>query len=94
MSISNTGPSDWDLGPLVVKPKTAWRMLQCSHTRGYELLATGELVSFRDGRSRKITVDSIRRYIARRLDPVESLNTKSGDHRRNRRHRDAQATKA
>ena len=67
MSISSTDPSDWQLGPLVVKPKIAWRMLNCSNTRGYELLAAGELDSFRDGRSRKITVDSIRAYIARRL---------------------------
>jgi hypothetical protein len=52
---------------LVVKPKVAWKMLSCSNTRGYELLAAGELDSFLDGRSRKITVGSIERYIARRL---------------------------
>jgi hypothetical protein len=66
MSIQSTGLSDWE-GVLVVKPKTAWRMLACSNTRGYELIAAKELESFLDGRSRKITVDSIRRYIARRL---------------------------
>jgi len=54
--------------PLLVRPRTAWRLLGCGNTRGYELLAAGELESFLDGRSRKITVDSIRRYIARRLD--------------------------
>jgi hypothetical protein len=58
--------------PLVVKPKIAWRMLACSNTRGYELIAVGELDSFLDGRSRKITVESIRRYIARRLAPTEN----------------------
>ena len=59
-----------DLGgaPLVVKPRVAWNMLSCSNTRGYELLNSGELESFLDGRSRKITVDSIRRYIQRRLE--------------------------
>jgi hypothetical protein len=56
-----------ELGPLVVKPKVAWRLLACSNTRGYELIAAGELESFRDGRSRKITVASIHRLIARRL---------------------------
>jgi hypothetical protein len=30
-----------DLGPLVVKPKVAWKMLACSNTRGYELLKAG-----------------------------------------------------
>jgi excisionase family DNA binding protein len=57
-------------GPLVVKPRIAWKMLSCSNTRGYELLAAGELQSFRDGRSRKITVESIQQYIRRRLSPA------------------------
>jgi excisionase family DNA binding protein len=60
-------PQAANLEPLVVKPKTAWRMLACGNTRGYELIAAGELESFRDGRSRKITVASIKAYIARRL---------------------------
>jgi len=56
-----------DLEPLVVKPKVAWKMLACSTTRGYELLAAGELESYKEGRSRKITVASIRALVARRL---------------------------
>jgi hypothetical protein len=50
-----------------VKPKVAWKMLGCSDALGYELLAADELDSFLDGRSRKITVDSIYCYIHRRL---------------------------
>jgi hypothetical protein len=65
VSIYSTGCGE--AGPLVVKPKVAWQMLACSNTHGYELLAAGELESFRDGRSRKITVESIHRLIARRL---------------------------
>jgi hypothetical protein len=65
MSISSKAPSD--LAPLVVKPREARCMLACGNTRLYELLAAKELDSFLDGRSRKITVESIRRYIARRL---------------------------
>jgi hypothetical protein len=67
MSTCSTGLSDWDFGRLVVKPKDACRMLACGNTRLYELLASGELESFLDGCSRKITVESIRRYVARRL---------------------------
>jgi hypothetical protein len=69
MSVLSTGHSrdSRDSEPLVVKPKVAWRMLACGNTRGYELLAAGELQSFLDGRSRKIIVASIHRYIARRL---------------------------
>jgi hypothetical protein len=65
--MSNPSIEVAEFTPLVVKPKVAWRMLSCSNTRGYELLAAGELDSFLDGRSRKITVCSIERYIARRL---------------------------
>jgi hypothetical protein len=56
-----------DPEPLVVRPKVAWKMLACGNTRGYELLAAGELESYKDGRSRKITVSSIKALIARRL---------------------------
>ena len=73
MAIHRTDPSDWE-GALVVKPRVAWKMLACSNTRGYELLNAGELDSFLDGRSRKITVESIRRYIARRF-PANAAST-------------------
>jgi excisionase family DNA binding protein len=53
---------------LVVSPRRARRMLDCGNTRLYELIAARELESFKDGRSRKITVTSIKAYIARRLD--------------------------
>jgi hypothetical protein len=65
--MSNAGRKSDEITPLVVKPKLAWKMLGCSNTRGYELLNAGELESFLDGRSRKITVQSIQAYIARRL---------------------------
>jgi hypothetical protein len=42
-------------------------MLGCDNTRFYELLNSKELDSYLDGRSRKITVESIHRYIARKL---------------------------
>jgi hypothetical protein len=57
-----------ELGPIVVRPKCARRMLNCGQTRLYELIAAGELDSFLDGRSRKITVESIYRYVRRRLE--------------------------
>lgn len=59
-------------------------MLACSNTRGYELLAAGELESFLDGRSRKITVDSIHRYIARRLARIDPPEAEPQPRRRGR----------
>jgi hypothetical protein len=54
-------------GPLAVRTKVAWNMIDCGPTHGYELLKQGELESFRDGKSRKILVSSIHAYIKRRL---------------------------
>ena len=65
-SVDALGP-ERRITPLLVKPKVAWKMLSCGNTRGYELLAAGELESFKDGSSRKITVELIHRYIARHL---------------------------
>ena len=59
--------ADDHLEPLVVRPRIAWRLLDCGNAYGYRLLAAGELESYRDGRARKITLESIRRYIKRRL---------------------------
>jgi hypothetical protein len=83
MSIQSTGLSG-EFGPLVVKPKTAWKMLDCGNTHGYALLNAGELDSFLDGRARKITVESIRRYIARRLTPTVNSANNSPPRKRGR----------
>jgi hypothetical protein len=80
MSIQSTGLGDDER--LVVSPRRARHMLDCGNTRLYELLAAGELDSFLDGRSRKITVDSIHRYIARRLARTEATNTAPQPRRR------------
>jgi excisionase family DNA binding protein len=59
--------ADDDPQPLVVRPRVAWRLLDCGNAYGYRLIAAGELESYRDGRARKITVKSIHHYIMRRL---------------------------
>src|SRR5262245_14020040 len=65
MSIPSTGLGDDER--LVVSPRRARYMLDCGNTRLYELLKNNELESYLDGRSRKITVASIHRFMARRL---------------------------
>ena len=85
----------YGIEPLVVKPRVAWRLLNCSNTRGYELLNAGELESFKDGKSRKIIVLSIHAYIARRLSASVRQKNSSADasttsiNGRNRAHRAA-----
>jgi hypothetical protein len=66
VNICSTGPGDLGLA-LIVKPRVACEMLSCSHKRLYQLLSDGQLESFTNGRSRLITVASIRLLIARGL---------------------------
>jgi hypothetical protein len=73
-----------EVEPLLVRPRTAWRMLGCGNTRGYALLNSRELESFLDGRSRKITVASIRAYIARKLEAAGATSAASQPRRRGR----------
>ena len=66
MSICSTGLGDFE--PLVVSPKRACQMLDCSMTRFYELLNTGQIQSYREGKSRKAIVASIKAHVARQLE--------------------------
>lgn len=58
-------------GRLVVSVRRAMVMLDCGRTHLYELLESDKLKSFRDGRSRKITVASIQEYIRQQLAAAE-----------------------
>lgn len=52
---------------LVASPADTSLILNCSRDIVYELIRSGELDSYLDGRSRKIVVASIEAYVARRL---------------------------
>ena len=64
---NDTRPLPLPVAALAVKPRAACGMIGCGITRLYELIAAGELTSFKDGASRKIVVASIHEYIARRI---------------------------
>jgi excisionase family DNA binding protein len=53
--------------PLAVSPKEACRLLSIGNTRLYQLVNSGELESYRDGRVRRITMASIEERVARLL---------------------------
>jgi hypothetical protein len=63
MSVQSTGLGHDE--PLVVSPARAQVMLDMGHTRFYEIL--NELESYLEGKSRKITVSSIKARITRKL---------------------------
>jgi hypothetical protein len=54
-----------EIEPLVVKAKVARRLLGCGNTRLHELLGSGEIESYLDGRSRMVVLTSIKSYVAR-----------------------------
>jgi hypothetical protein len=84
MSTIHPGVTGRTVEPLLVSPCDAWRILGCGNTHGYELLKACELESFLDGRSRKITVESIRQYIARKLAAAGAIGTEDSAQRRRR----------
>jgi excisionase family DNA binding protein len=53
--------------PLVASPNQAMKALLVSRSTLYELINAGELESYAEGRSRRITVESIQAYVKRRL---------------------------
>lgn len=78
MSMSVQSAEVSDEVPLVVSPRRAQRMLDIGHSRLYELIAAGELATFKEGRSRKITVRSIKDYIARKLAEAPASQCRHG----------------
>lgn len=53
--------------PLVVSPNQAMKALMVSRATLYGLINAGELDSYTEGRSRRITIESINAYVRRRL---------------------------
>ncbi len=53
--------------PLAVSPRQACLLLGVGITRLYQLIGNGELESYLDGRSRRITMESIRRRVTQLL---------------------------
>jgi excisionase family DNA binding protein len=58
--------------PLVVRPKTAKALLNCSDETLYQYLNSGELESYKEGAARKIPLESIRALVQRRLDEAKA----------------------
>ena len=55
------------VAPLAVPPLEAARLLSLGMTKIYRLMRAGELVSYRDGRARRITTASIHQRMARQI---------------------------
>lgn len=57
---------------LAVPPKDAFRAIGIGTTKGYELINSGDLKTFKVGRGTRVTTESIRAYVARQLQQSEA----------------------
>lgn len=61
-----------NLEPIAIKRTTAARMLDCGATKIYQLEKSGELQTIKLGADTRITIESIRQYVARQIGAKES----------------------
>jgi excisionase family DNA binding protein len=80
-----------DLEPLAVSPRQACVLLSIGMTRLYDLIKKRELASYLEGRSRRITMQSIRARVARLAAAAATGDTPATQHRRGRPRKNANA---
>ncbi len=56
------------MDPLALPPKQAFAAIGVGITKGYELIAAGDLETFKIGRATRVTTESLRAYVARQLE--------------------------
>lgn len=56
------------MDPLALPPKQAFAAIGVGITKGYELIAAGDLETFKIGRATRVTTESLRSYVARQLE--------------------------
>lgn len=54
--------------PLAVPPKAAFAAIGVGVTKGYELINSGELETFKVGRATRVTTESVRAYVSRQIE--------------------------
>ncbi len=59
--------------PIAITPKAAFAAIGVGITKGYELINSGDLETFKVGRATRITTASIRAYVSRQLEAQTKL---------------------
>lgn len=55
------------IAPLALAPKDAFAAIGVGITKGYELINAGELTAFKVGCATRITTDSLKAFVAKRV---------------------------
>ena len=77
------------ISPLAVSPLEAGRLLSLGISRVYALMRAGELQSYQDSRTRRITMESIVAYIERQLATTRTEGWRQWEHSPPRRREQA-----
>jgi excisionase family DNA binding protein len=70
-----------DPSSIVITPEEAASLLCVGRSKVFELIASGDLVSIRIGRCRRIEREEITAYIARQRDSVRPADEEYGEER-------------
>jgi excisionase family DNA binding protein len=77
-----------------VSPLEAARLLSLGISRVYQLMRSGELVSYRDGRLRRITMASVHDHMTRQLAAASASGWQQWEHNPAQRRKQQQTAKA
>lgn len=58
--------------PLGMKPQDAFAAIPCGKTKGWELVARGELQSYKVDGATRITTESVRQYVERQINKQQA----------------------
>lgn len=53
------------MDPIIVRPRDGFDAIGVGTTKGYELIASGDLKTIKIGRATRITVESIQAFVAK-----------------------------
>ncbi|WP_233548484.1 helix-turn-helix domain-containing protein [Aurantiacibacter zhengii] len=68
LAFASFSQKEIQMEPLALPPKEAFAAIGVGVTKGYELIASGDLQTFKVGRATRVTTESIRAYVARQIE--------------------------
>ena len=73
--LRNTPQTHWSNSmaeELLLTPEEAFKSIKVKRAKGYQMIASGELLSIKIGRLRRVPVDSLRQWIESKMEEANS----------------------